>query len=110
MNWLSNLIPDTPDSTSPAWDEDALLLDVRTPAEYASGHVGGALNLPLQHFVQNYESVAPDKSKQIVLYCHSGVRSGQATEFLRQQNYENVVNGGSVAEVALRTSRPIRRQ
>lgn len=109
VNWLSNLISHTPDCTSPAWEEDALFLDVRTPGEYASGHVQGALNLPLDRFVQDYASVAPDKLKQIVLYCHSGARSGQATQFLCQQNYQNVVNGGSVGLVALKTSRPIRR-
>jgi len=73
------------------------------------GHVDGALNLPLDRFVHDYASVAPDKSKQIVLHCHSGARSGQAMQFLRQQNYENVFNGGSVGEVALKTSRPIHR-
>jgi len=109
VNWLSNLISQTPDPTSPAWDKDALFLDVRTPGEYASGHVEGALNLPLDRFMQNYASVVPDKSKQIVLYCHSGARSGQAVQFLKQQNYQNVVNGGSVGAVALKTSRPIHR-
>lgn len=110
MNWLSNLIFNNPDSTSPAWDEDALFLDVRTPGEYASGYVQGALNLPLDRFVQDYANVAPDKSKQIVLYCRSGARSGQATQFLLQQNYQNVINGGSVGAVALKTGRPIHRQ
>ena len=109
MNWLNNLISHTSDSTSSAWEEDALFLDVRTPGEYASGHVEGALNLPLDRFVQDYESFAPDKSKQIVLYCHSGARSGQATQFLCQQSYQNVINGGSVGLVALKTSRPIPR-
>ena len=109
MNWSNNQISNTPDSTVPAWDEDALFLDVRTPDEYASGHVEGALNLPLDRFVQDYAGVAPDKLKQIVLYCHSGARSGQATQFLCQQNYQNVVNGGSVGLVALKASRPIQR-
>src|SRR5450759_269618 len=109
VTWLSNPISHTPESTSPAWDEDALFIDARTPGEYASGHVEGALNLPLDRFVQNYASVAPDKSKQIVVYCHSGARSGQAMQFLCQQNYENVVNGGSVGLVALKSSRPIHR-
>ena len=108
MNWLSNLISNAPESTPPAWDEDALLIDVRTPLEFASGHVEGAMNLPLDRFVQNYANVAPDKSKQIVLYCRSGARSGQAMQFLQQQNYEDVVNGGSVGAVALKTSRTIR--
>jgi phage shock protein E len=90
-------------------DEDTLLIDVRTSAEYASGYVEGALNLPLERFVQEYESMAPDKLRQIVLYCRSGARSEQAALYLRQQNYENVVNGGSVGAVALKSGRSIRR-
>jgi phage shock protein E len=109
VNWLSNLISPSSDSSAPAWDADALLLDVRTASEYASGHVDGAFNLPLDRFVQEYENVAPDKSRQIVVYCQSGARSGQAVQFLQQQNYANVVNGVSAGTVALRTGRPIRR-
>ena len=96
-------------SNDAAWDDDALLIDVRSPGEYAAGHVEGAINLPLDRFVQNYESVAPDKSRQLVLYCQSGARSGQAVPFLAQQGYHKVVNGISAGTVALRTGRAIRR-
>lgn len=109
MNWLSHLTSPASDSTAPAWAEDALLLDVRSAGEYASGYVEGAVNLPLDRFVQEYETVAPDKTRQIVVYCHSGARSGQAVQFLQQQNYANVVNGISAGTVALKTGRPIRR-
>ena len=102
--------PPSPYSSAPAaWDEDALMIDVRSPAEYASGYVDGALNLPLDRFVQGYAALAPDKSRQLVVYCHSGARSGQAAQFLQQQGYENVVNGISPGAVALKTKRPIRR-
>jgi phage shock protein E len=84
-----------------------LLLDVRSAAEFASGHVEGAFNLPLDRFVQEYERVAPDRSRQIVVYCQSGARSGQAVQFLLQQNYAKVVNGISAATVALKTGRAI---
>jgi phage shock protein E len=107
VNWLSNLISTSSDSAAPAWDADALLLDVRSPGEYASGYVEGAVNLPLDRFVQEYENVAPDKTRQIVVYCQSGARSGQAAQFLQQQNYANVVNGVSASTVALKTGRPI---
>ena len=86
-----------------------MLLDVRSPGEYASGYVEGAVNLPLDRFVQEYESLAPDKTRQIVVYCQSGARSGQAVQFLLQQNYANVVDGISAGTVALKTGRPIRR-
>ncbi len=96
-------------SSSPDGDEDALLIDVRTPAEYASGHVDGAVNLPLNRFVQEYAGVAPDKDRQIILYCQSGGRSGQAAQFLLQRNYKKVVNGISAGVVALQKNLPIRR-
>lgn len=108
MNWLTNLSSHAPNSESPAWDEDALIIDVRTPGEYASGHVDGALNLPLDRFIQNHAGVVSDKSRQIILYCQSGARSAQATQFLKQQNYQNVINGGSAGVVAMKANRPIR--
>lgn len=82
---------------------------MRSDAEYASGHVDGAVNLPLERFVQTYESVAPDKARQTILYCQSGARSGQAVQFLTQQGYTKVLNGISAGAVAIRTNRPIRR-
>lgn len=86
-----------------------MIIDVRSPGEFASGHVDGALNLPLDHFVDGYAALAPDKSRQVVLYCQSGGRSGQAVQFLVQQGYSKVVNGISPGAVALKTNRPIRR-
>jgi len=109
VNWFNSAFAGGSDSTSPAWDEDALLIDVRTPAEYASGHVEGALNLPLERFVQEYAGIAPDKTRQIVLYCRSGARSGQAMQFLQQLNYQRAINGGSVGTVAIKTNRAVRR-
>lgn len=86
-----------------------MLIDVRSPAEFAAGHVEGAINLPLDRFVEAYPRVAADPSRQIVLYCQSGMRSGQAVQFLAQLGYSRVVNGVSPGAVALKTSRPIRR-
>ena len=107
MNWTGNLFSGATESTSLAWDQDALILDVRSPGEFASGHVDGALNLPLDRFAQEHANAAPDKSRQIIVYCQSGARSGQATRFLQQLNYEKVVNGGSPSAVALKANRSI---
>ena len=109
MNWLKKIVSPAPSTTTSSWDKDALIIDVRSAGEFAAGHVDGALNLPLDRFAQNHAQVAPDKAKQIILYCLSGARSGQAMQFLMQQGYLNVVNGGSASAVALRTTRPIRR-
>ncbi len=107
MNWSGQ--NSSPDASPPAWNADALIIDVRSPGEFASGHVDGALNLPLDRFVDGYAAAAPDKSRQIVLYCQSGARSGQAVQFLAQQGYSKVVNGISPGAVALKTNRAIRR-
>jgi phage shock protein E len=107
VNWFGQQA--SPDASPPAWNEDALIIDVRSPGEFSSGHVDGALNLPLDRFVDGYAAMAPDKSRQIVLYCQSGARSGQAVQFLLQQGYSKVVNGISPGAVALKTNRAIRR-
>ena len=50
----------------------AVLLDVRTPDEYAAGHIPGSVNYPLER-LRDYEG---DSSKPIYAYCRSGARSG----------------------------------
>lgn len=107
MNWLSNLFPGGNPPESVEWNGDALILDVRSPGEFARGHVDGALNLPLDGFAQAYPGAGPDKSRQIIVYCQSGGRSGQAMRILKQQGYDNVINGGSVSAVAQRVKRSI---
>jgi phage shock protein E len=79
---------------------DTIIIDVRSPMEYASGHVEGSLNLPLDRFVDAYANVIQEKAKQVVVYCASGARSGQAVQFLLAQGYANAVNGVSCRNVA----------
>ena len=110
MNWLSTLFSCAAASEAVVWNQDALIIDVRSPSEFASGHVDGALNVPLDRFAQAYTSAAPNKSRQIILYCQSGARSGQAMRILQQQGYENVVNGGSTGAVAANAERLIVRR
>jgi phage shock protein E len=64
----------------------ALLLDVRTPQEFAEGHVSGAKNLPVQELAARINEVGP-KSRHVVLYCRSGARSAAAAQLLRAQGY-----------------------
>lgn len=97
------------ESGSTATPDNLLLLDVRSPGEYACGHVRGAINLPLERFMQEIAQVAPDKSAPVVLYCVSGARSGMACDALRQLGYQQPINGGSPANVALQLQRPIDR-
>lgn len=73
----------------------ALLLDVRTPEEYAEGHLPGARNLPLQS-LEGIAAVAPAKDVPLYVYCRSGARSGQATGQLQRMGYTKVTNIGGI--------------
>jgi rhodanese-related sulfurtransferase len=73
-----------------------ILVDVRTPAEYASGHIPTAVNIP------NTEIAArppmDDTSALIIVYCRSGARSASAKQTLEKLGYSNVVDFGSVSK------------
>ncbi len=73
-----------------------LLVDVRTPEEFASGHIAGAVNIPVDELAQRLSEVPQDKP--VVLYCRSGNRSGQAAQMLDQAGYTQIYDlGGIVA-------------
>ena len=66
-------------------DEAAFVLDVRSPEEYASGHVPGAVNIPYDQIASRIAEVPKDQD--VVLYCKSGRRAGIAAEVLAGQGY-----------------------
>lgn len=74
-------------------DQGAFLVDVRTPAEFASGSAKGAVNIPLNSLSQNLSKLKG--KKKIIVFCRSGNRSGQAKRILEQNGFENVINGGT---------------
>lgn len=74
----------------------AILLDVRTPEEYAEGRIPGSKNLPLQS-VSKAASVIPKKDTPLYVYCHSGARSDQAVQLLIRMGYTSVKNIGGIA-------------
>ena len=74
----------------------AVLLDVRTPAEYRSGHIPGSKNVSLQT-IDRIGSVAENKDTALYVYCQSGARSRQAAGMLKQMGYTNVNNIGGIA-------------
>lgn len=73
--------------------EGAFLVDVRSPGEFASGSVKGAINIPLE----KVETQLPKfkNKKNIVVFCLSGNRSGQSKRILEKNGFENVINGGT---------------
>jgi phage shock protein E len=81
-------------------DTTTTIVDVRTPGEFAMGHVEGSINIPLDRVpdeVAEFQSMP----KPIVLCCASGNRSGQATRFLLAQGVTDVYNGGGWGDVKL---------
>jgi phage shock protein E len=76
---------------------DVVFLDVRTPEEYADGHIPGIVLIPLDELPNRIDEVPKDKT--VVVTCRSGNRSAQAAEILRQAGYTNVHNmtGGITA-------------
>lgn len=78
---------------------DIFLIDVRTPEEYATGHIEGATNLDVQspEFMQEARMMLPS-DKTIAVYCGTGKRSGMASEKLAEAGY-NILNldGGLTA-------------
>ena len=73
-----------------------LLVDVRTPEEYASGHIPTAINIPVDEI--SSRPPTKDLSALIVVYCRSGNRSGAAQRALQGMGYTNVVNFGAVSK------------
>lgn len=82
-----------------AGDGDVRVLDVRTPEEYAEGHVAGAtlIDFYAPDFADRIAEL--DREATYVVYCRSGNRSGQATALMAQQGFASVndVDGGVVA-------------
>jgi rhodanese-related sulfurtransferase len=76
---------------------DAVLLDVREPAEYAHGHVPGAINLPQADLATRLAEVPRDRPVNLI--CQTGIRSLRAAQFQRQVGFEQVasVAGGTEA-------------
>lgn len=66
--------------------DGALLVDVRTPGEFASGHITGATNIPVQEIERRIGELGP-KGRPVVLYCRSGARSAQAARILTAAGY-----------------------
>ena len=70
----------------------AVIVDVRSPAEFISGHVDGSVNIPLQQLAERAKELDPKKA--ILLCCASGSRSGVAISILKNKGFANVVNAG----------------
>lgn len=77
--------------------DDVVLIDVREQSEYDESHIPGVTLIPLGELAQRVDEIPTDKT--VIVTCRSGNRSGQATDFLRQNGFDNVHNmdGGILA-------------
>lgn len=71
--------------------QPTVLIDVRTPAEFADGHVPGAINIPVDQVETRIGEIDKLRSKgEIVLYCRSGRRAGAAADVLESRGYQGL--------------------
>jgi len=78
-------------------NHDAVILDVRTQEEYDSGHIKGAVLLPVDEITQETaQAVIPGKDTQVLVYCRSGNRSVTASKALVQLGYTQVYEFGGI--------------
>lgn len=73
---------------------EQLIIDVREPHEYMSGHVPGALNIPPAELIGGAKELEDTpRDTQLILYCRSGSRSHSAMQILMQFGFTNMING-----------------
>ena len=77
-----------------------IIIDVRTEAEWKTGHLEGVILIPYEEIGDKIGSFAKNKSERIYVYCRSGKRAQIAKETLEKMGYTDVVNLGSLEEAA----------
>ena len=92
LKWLSFVSPETARKNLAS---GALVVDVRTAREFTSGHLPGAINIPLGELRATVRQKVPDKNQPLLLHCLSGGRSAIAVRQLRGLGYASVFNLGS---------------
>lgn len=79
----------------------ALIIDTRSPQEFASHHVEGAINIPPEEFMSGLPIQLADIAKdiEIIVYCRSGARSNTVSHILRAQGFTSITNGINAGHV-----------
>jgi rhodanese-related sulfurtransferase len=86
---------------------DTVIIDVRTPDEFAGGHLEGALNIDVQSGDFAAEISQLDPAGDYFVYCRSGNRSGQAISQMSNMGFSSMTNGGSVANASSISGVPV---
>lgn len=79
--------------------DDVLIIDIRTAADFKKGHIKGAKNMPLSDFAKGVDELSDDKDKPVLIYCNSGNTVTRAIKLLKKAGFEQVNNldGGIAA-------------
>ena len=98
MNLLKNMFGNSNTENLAAIIQDgAFLVDVRTPQEFADSKVKGSINIPLDSIASHIDKFK--EKNNIIVFCRSGNRSGQAKFILERNGIARVFNGGAVGNV-----------
>ena len=80
----------------------SVIIDVRSPQEFATAHLEGAVNIPHDQLEHRIDSIVGlEKSSPVLVYCRSGVRSAIACSVLVQHGFTRVMNGGSMTTLLM---------
>ena len=79
-----------------AIESQALIVDVRTPEEFAAGHYPGAINIPHETILDGLNQLGVTADTAVILYCRSGNRSGQAEQVLQEKGFTEARNAGGL--------------
>ena len=78
--------------------QDYLILDVRSPEEFAEGHIPHAINIPMEQFGEAPPQELPDRNQTIFVYCVKGIRSMNVANRLAHMGYKNIVEMGGIQD------------
>ena len=97
LSGVKNVIP--ADAVQMINRQAGTVIDVREPAEYKTGHIPNAMNVPMSNLATQTKQLAKHKDRPLVLACRSGNRSVTAAMMLRKQGFEQVYSlaGGMIA-------------
>ena len=85
---------------------DLILVDVRTPEEYAQGHIKASVLVPVQVLPEQLEKL-PNKDELLYIYCRRGIRGANAVRILRESGYTNVHNMSGGIEAWMSKDYPV---
>ncbi|MFT5885267.1 MAG: phage shock protein E [Arcticibacterium sp.] len=99
FDFIKNLFGNNSEEMKEIIENGAVIIDVRTPGEFAGGHPAKAVNIPLDTLESKLSKIKGYK-KPIVLCCASGMRSARAKSFLQGKGIENLHDAGAWSNIA----------